>query len=427
MTRIIPLALSLLLTAGVGAAQVDIKLKDGSHWRGESNDTVSVQFLMQGVPVNMDGRLTKVDNLYIVVEGTFAGQAAKKTIFKSDIVKMKTTGTSATPEDGANAAGTGDGTQPAAGGSSSNEPMSNNPNELGVFVLPLKGMVGEGFRSDEMIKLAEHCDKYGPGQIIILEIESGGGLAIEMEKIHFTIQEIRKRHRVIAWIKEAISAAAATASNCDEIYFYTTGTMGAMTMFAGGVSAQGEELQKWLASAGRMFESGGRSPYIAEAMIDDEKLLSYDKDPITGEVTWHNDLSGKVIMSDAKTNLVFTSTTATESKFADGVADTGPQLAVLLNLPRWNEKDDYGRKISKEWLDTVDKAKKEIPLLFARYSYKGAADGGKAQLGQQIQIVKELLRWWDRAPNVCFLSNVPPKETLNRQLEEMKRAMSKMN
>ena len=162
-------------------------------------------------------------------------------------------------------------------------------------------------------------------------------------------------------------------------------------------------------------------------MIDDEKLLSYDKDLATGEVTWHNDKSGAVVLSDEKTNLVFTATTATDSKFADGIADTPEQLAKLLNMPKWNEKDDYGRKISKEWLDLVDQAKEELPLLAARYQYKNAVDGGKVKVGTQIQIIKELIRWWDRCPNVCFLSGLPPKEDLQRQLEELKRALSRMN
>jgi hypothetical protein len=164
-------------------------------------------------------------------------------------------------------------------------------------------------------------------------------------------------------------------------------------------------------------------------MIDDEVLLSYDKDPETGEVTWHNDLSGKVVLSDAKTNLVFTASTAVDSGFADGIADTNAELAALLNLPegKWNEKSDYGRKIAKEWMSLVERAKEEIPLLAARYDYKGAASGARAKIGVQIGIMKDLIRWWDRCPNVCLLSGVPPKEDLERNIEELKRILARMN
>jgi ClpP class serine protease len=429
MSRLLAFTLAMVLVLPATAAQVEIRLKDGSRWRGQVNDQVHVEFNMQGVTVSMEGKLTKVEDLYVQVDGTFAGAKSKKTIFKSDIVNMKTLGagpgTSADGQAAVTSGATGEGELPAP----ADEATPIDKNAPGVFFLPLKGMVGEGFRSEEMNALAKHCDKYGPGQIIVIEIESGGGLAIEMERIHYAIKEIRKRHRMVAWIREAISAAAATAMNCDEIYFTSTGTLGAMTMFAGGVSAKGEELEKWMNQAARIAELGGRSKYIAWAMIDDEALLSYDKDPETGEVTWHNDLSGQVVLSDAKTNLVFNASSAMDCGFADGIADTKDELAALLNLPggKWNEKDDYGRKISKDWLALVEKAKEEIPLQFARYDYKGAASGAKAKIGVQIGIIKDLIRWWDRCPNVCLLSGVPPKPQLERELEELKRIMARMN
>jgi len=427
--RTIACTLALALASSAFAGGVEIKLKDGSRWRGEASDRVQVDFMLQGVQVSMTGKMTKVDDMYIVVNGTFAGRAETRTIFRSDIVSMKTLAGGAADASGMVASADA---QPAGESpditDAASTPIDKNDKSPGVFVLPMSGMVGEGFRSEEIEKLAKHCDEYGPGQIIVLEIESGGGLGIEMEKIHYKIAEIRKRHRVVAWIKEAISAAAATASNCNEIYFYTTGTLGAMTGFNGatGVSLKGEELQKWLRAAGDWMESGGRSRYIAEAMIDDVKLLSYDKDPVTGEVTWHNDLSGEHVLSDEKTNLVFTASTAMDSGFADGIADTPEQLAKLLNMPKWREKDDYGRKIAKEWLPLVDRAKQELPLRGARLQYKGMAEGGRAQLGARIRIIRDVIHWWDLCPNVCLLMGVPPKEVLERELEELQRALARM-
>jgi ClpP class serine protease len=427
--RLFVAAVTMLFALSAYAAETEIiKLKDGSRWRGQLNDTVHVEYLQQGVTVSVDGKLTKVEDLYVQVDGTFAGAKAKKTVFKGDIVTMKTL------ESASGAAMA----EPEAGAAGATAAVAAEENALvdkdapGVFVLPMKGMVGEGFRHQEIVALAEYIDKnYGPGQIIVLDIESGGGLGIEMEKIHLKLKDIRQRHRVVAWIREAISAAAATASNCNEIYFRTTGTLGAMTGFNSGTgqSLKGEELHKWMEAAGRWMEFGGRSKYIAWAMIDDEAMLSYDKDPVTGEVTWHNDTSGQVVLSDAKTNLVFTASTAVDSGFADGVADTNEELAKLLNLPggKWNEKSDYGRKIAEEWLDTVEEAKERIPLLARRLDYKGAASGGKVMLGNQIKIFEELIRWWDRAFNVCLLMNVPPKEQLERQVEELRRQMRRMN
>ena len=379
------------------------------------------------------GTLVKAEDKFVVVKGLIGGVEKEKLIFKADIVSMKTLG--GAPEAAVAKEPTEIGTADAE--SVDVEQVKKAPNEgaaagnsagkrMGVFMLPMSGMVGEGFRSNEIEAIAREADKLGPGQIIVLRINSGGGLGIEMERIHFTIAEIKKRHRVVAWIEEAISAAAATASNCDEIYFMTDGTLGAMTGFAGGVALQGEELRKWLDSGGRWMQSGGRSPCIAWAMIDDTVCLSYDKDPTTGEVTWHCDLSGEFVLSDQKTNLTFTSSNAVHSGFADGIADTEEDLAQLLNLPKWVELGN-GRKIAETWLKTVDQAKYEIPLLVERLDYKstGLLDD-QARLGTQIQIFNKLLNWWDRAPNVCFLSGVPPKDELERILAEMKKSMSDM-
>jgi ClpP class serine protease len=288
-------------------------------------------------------------------------------------------------------------------------------------------MVGLEFRHEEMEKIAEEADKHGPGQIIVLLIESGGGAVTEMEQIHETLLEIKKRHRLVAWIQEAISAACATAIHCDEIYFMTEGTAGSMTAFAGGQSWQGAQLQKWLNTAGEWMELGGRSPYIGEAMIDDDKLLSYDKDGKTGKVTWYNDLSGEFILSRMDENLTFNSSNALHCGFADGIADTEPQLAKLLDLPKWYEVSDYGREIHEDWMSTVKRAQEDLPRLADELQYKNQSSGDPVKiLGTQINIMKQIVQWWDRAPNVCEMSGIPPKEFLERQIAEMRRELARM-
>lgn len=301
----------------------------------------------------------------------------------------------------------------------------------GVIVLPLSGMVGIEFRHQEIEAVGKEADRIkeltGISPIIVLDIESGGGLVIEMEKIHQTLVEIRKRHRVVAWIREAISAACATALHCHEIYFRTEGNAGAMTMFAGTRAVQGEELERWLRTAGDWAEYGGRSRYIAEAMIHEPKLLSYDKDPVTGEVTWYNDLSGEFVLSRAGENLSFTVSTALHSGFADGRADTEEELAKLLDLPAWHEVSDFGRRIHKEWNATIERARVEIPRLFGEYQIiQGSSVASNAQkIRQAITLVEELIRWWDRCPNVCeYEFGIPPKDVLERQLRELKKQLA---
>ncbi len=402
----------LLALAGPALAgeRIDLRLKDGSRWRGEVADHVELKIRERGVDVELRGQIVAAGDLWIKLESEHAAEIRHKTIFKADIVAIHTIHA--------------DEDKPTRRPSRSErrrEQSAESPGGgPGVFLLPMKGTVGTSFRHEEVEELAEHADQFGPRQIIVLLIDSHGG-SIEMEKVHETIREIKKRHRVVAWIKTAISAAAASAIACDQIYFMTEGTLGAMT----GVPAMSDEKEEiWLDTAERWMETGGRSKYIARAMIRAECMLSYDKDPVTGKITWYDDLSGEFILSDAKSNLVFTSRAAMRCGFADGVADTEEDLASVLDLPKWYEIDDYGRRIAKDWQKTVERAEHDIPLLISRLSYWGTGSGDPVQiLGKRIQIYQQLIRWHDRCPNVAE-SSLPRKETLEREVKELRKQLA---
>lgn len=432
-TRLCALCLLLVMTAAVFAGDaVQVKLKDGTTWRGQVNDTVDVRFMDQRVEVLIQGVITKATDQFITVKGTISGISKERAIFRTDIVSVKTH-TAATESDtkaGSSSSGmsvkkdaaTGTESTAANGGDKTTKAADDKPK--GVLVLPMEGMVGEGFRHQEILKVGKKADEFGPGQIIVLIFDSGGGSAIEAEESHDAVMEVRKRHRVIAWIRQAISAAAATAIGCDEIYFRTDGVLGAMTAFnaASGQSLKDEKLRFWMELAAKFMEDGGRSKYIAWAMIDDEAMLSYDKDPVTGKVTWHDDKTGKVVLSDEKQNLVFTSSTALDCGFSDGTADTGADLAKLLDLPEWKELSDYGTKLQADWMATIAQAKEEVPMLAARY---GAASGGSAieVIGKRIAILEQLIRWWDRCPFVTG-QYVPGKETLEREIADLRKQLA---
>lgn len=397
--------MALVFTATlVAGPPVQIRQKDGTRWRGELEQVVQVTFLQQGIEVALTGRLTKVEDLYLVIQATEAGTVRPKTIFMADVVSVKNAGDVEVERVT---------DRPNPTGAPEKPQKQYSANKPGVFVLPLEGMVGLEFRVDEIEAIAKEADKYGQGQIIVLQIKSGGGMVTEMEKISKSLREIRKRHRVVAWLQEAISAACATAIHCDEIYFMTEGTAGSMTMFAGGVSVKDRELANWLEVAGDMMEQGGRSPYIAHAMIEDQHECSYDKDPVTGEVTFYPDTSGEFILSRKGENLTFNSTNAEHCGFSDGTADTTDELAELLDLTEWNEISDAGREMHRDWMDMVEKANEEIPKLLVRLQM--ARD-----VNTQIKIYKDLIRWWDRAPNVCMVMGVPPVEVLEQILRQLR-------
>ncbi len=401
-------ALAIVATA-LAAPSIEIRLKNGSAWRGELNDFVQVKFVEQNIEIQLTGRLVDATKYYIKIDG----ELGMKTIFNGDIRSMRTV-------EANDAAEVTPGKKRGPDSAAVKETLDDDA--PGVFVLPLRGGVGEEFRHEEIEMIGEEADKYGPGQIIVLIISSNGGLVSESELITETIWDLKKRHRVVAWVEKAISAGCSTAMVCDEIYMMTEGVAGSVTSIYGNLQHVPEkEAQAGIDYLVRIAKEAGRSEHIARSMKLKKYLCSYDKDPQTGEVTFYGDLSGEFVLSDAESNLCFNSTNALDCGFSDGTADTEEELAKLLDLPRWHEKSDYGRRIAKKWRDTVEKAKEEIPRLIARRGYWKTSGGVEERIGALIQIDLALIRWIDRAPNlVGGLS----KEALEREVKELRKQLA---
>jgi len=416
------LALLISSTALAGSS-VELRLQDGSKWRGETGTTIQITFMQQSVEVTMEGNLLQVASLYIQVNGTLAGKRVKKTIFKSDIITIKTI-----DEGGAIEPETESDTPKKRGPSNSDDTNNSDKDDdsPGVFVLPLEGTVGTFLRHEEIVEIGKHADEFGPGQIIVLKISSNGGLVVESEEIVDTIFELRKRHRVVAWIHKALSAGCSTAMCCEEVYFMTEGVAGSVTTISGGSAIQGDEQELHIQSMVDLALRAGYSEHIARSMKASRFLCSYDKDPETGEVTFYDDLSGEFLLSDENSNLCFNSSNAFHCGFADGIADTEEELAELLQLPKWREIDDYGQRIHDEWSKLVERCEDEVPKLLARLSYKNASGSAQQRIGTTISIYKQLIRWHDRCLWPCRLMGVPEPEILEREIEELRKQLADM-
>jgi hypothetical protein len=421
-----PVALAPVASASPFGGQ-EIVLRNGQTWRGSIGQEVEITFTENGVSQTLAGTLKKIEKLYLTLSTTIVGQPADKVIFRSDVTAMKTTGegvaTDREPKQRSGAA-----SAPSAPGTAAvkgEDGLLKSP-KPGVFVLPLEGTVGIGLRHEEMDEIAKEADKYGPGQIIVFIVDSPGGLVVEGDMIHDSLKEIKKRHRLVAWIREAISGAAFTALHCDEIYFMRVGSLGAITMFAGQTAASGNELQDWLRKCTEVAELGGRDGAAVRAMIHAPLLSSYDKDPVTGKVTFYDSLQGQYVLSDAKDNLVFNASNALDCGFSDGTADTTAELAKLLQLPEWYEISDKGRKLHKDWQDAVKGCQKEVPKIIARMDFKNMSSGdSEAVLGTRISLLKELRSWWDRCENVMkYELGVPPKEQLDRFIKDIQKQIA---
>ena len=424
--KMMAMILLVLLTGSVAFGdRVRINLEDGSRWRGEIGQEISVVYSSgQGKKVAV-GKLAKATDLFLQISDVQGAEdGAPITILVARVISISEPGQS-TPSpavDGQNDTEN----EPVLTDAASEPASGEKSNSKGVFVLPLSGTVGVEFRSDEIRKMAEEADKRGHGQIIVMHIDSGGGSLFEYDIIAEQMEDIKKRHRVVAWIKSAISASAATAMCCHEIYFQTGGTLGAATGFNGatGVSITGQPLQDWINRLAEVTANGNRSAYIGPAMIDHRYSLSYSRDPETGDVTWYNDLSGDVSLSTPGKNLVFNVTTAIDSGFADGRADTVDELAENLEIDQWVEISDYGRELHDNWLETIEKCTRDLKTLQRDTQIKSFPNEA-ARIGWLIERNKKYIRWLDRCPPVA--RNIGrTKEDLERENKYLQKQLRDM-
>jgi hypothetical protein len=301
-----------------------------------------------------------------------------------------------------------------------------------VFVLPLEGMVGVGLRNEEMEKLEKIADKFGPGQIFIIRINSNGGLVIEGDEINVTLSRIKQKHRLIAWIEKAISGGAFTGMHADEIYFTPEGSLGSITMMSGSTEVTAAR-DPWKERVAEVAVLGGRDPQIGRAMVYSEEELSYDKDEKTGKVTFYPNLKGKYILSKKGENLTLNATNALHSGFSDGTAATEEELFKLLDLdnPERFAPNDAGHKIYKDYQTLIKRAQREVPLLTRKLEIEGTGSGDpKVILQSRIKNAQDLIRWIDRAQDVLqYELNIPPqaKEELEKRIVEWRRELARLN
>jgi len=418
---VLGLGAAVALTASSLGPAAGVTSASGSTWKGDVGAKVRVVFkdLASGKDVTAEGEVVKIDakSKTVRVKVAEGGKTVEKTIFWSDLRRMETLS--------ADGAGAGAGaTASASGAAASKDPAKAADGKKTVFIMPWEGTVGIGARHDEIERIGKEADKIGPGQIIVLEVISPGGLVIEGDKIDETLNAMKKRHRVIAWIKEAISAAAFTSLHCEEIYFQRVGTLGAITMFSGTKSIEGSELDAWVKKVGDVTQEAGRSRWIGEAMVTNAPLLSYDKDE-NGNVKWYNTLEGKYKLSDEIQNLTLNADTALDCKFSDGTADTAEELLALLHLDKDKvEISKVGYKIHEDWQKNLKTCLEEKAKTIRDINNPGGSDEA-AMIGNRIKAIKKLISWWDKCePCLAYEQPpVPPKEALEKILKDLQKQM----
>ena len=431
------------MTTNMHAAAEDVAIRltskaGGRTWRGAIGDMITVSYLDRGSRESFTGALEAYRevsrNLATIKVAGANGEA--RTFIVADILGIESAGGSeSTPgqstettepsneAEANNSETTTRASEPADGEHKWGFPTNPGPDfEFlpRIFLLPIQGGVGEGTRHDEMKKIGEIADQYGNGQIIVLKVDSPGGMVVEADLIHETLKDIKRRHRLIAWVEEAISAAAYTSLHCNEVYFMKTGTLGSATMFAGGTAIDGEQLRQWVKKFGDVAEESGHPRAMAEAMVTNSEVVSYDPADGDNDPVVYDTLEGLLQLSTNEENLTINAADALACGFADGIADNEAELAELLRLPFWYETTDDGRVIHERWQQTLKRAEVEIPKLFMRAQGQlGATNDQRRNLNTQLRAVEGLISWANTLGNHTGAANGLSLE----QLEEWRKTL----
>lgn len=222
-----------------------------------------------------------------------------------------------------------------------------------------KDMVGL-FMTAETIRRAIPLLEAEGVDIVVFQVNSGGGALLEIQRLSDCIhEEFKPKFRTVAWIESAISAAAMTAHCIEEIYFMPEGNYGACTGWSGSLNAvKGRGLEEVLHMMEMISARGLKNPAIMRAMqisSDAEELQTLGIAPPSGalsatitkdgDVVWYQDeTSGEYVLNPKGGVKVLTlnAQEAEKFKFSRGTAKNIQELSRLMGDP---ELEWVGEKI----------------------------------------------------------------------------------
>jgi hypothetical protein len=296
-------------------------------------------------------------------------------------------------------------------------------------ILSLEETVGIFFTADSLHRAIPLLEAEGV-EIVVFRINSGGGLALELQRLSDVIQnEYKPKFRVVAWIESAISAAAMTSHCIEEIYFMPQGNYGGCTMFrpdgqGGGIAAKDRELQEVLYQMEKISERGKYPTAIMRSMQIMEPLsCSFDEN---GDVHWYNNLKGDFIVNPEGKVLTFDAPTACRYKFGKGIANDINELGKAMGLSEVNwvgkvvpgvpypvsRAEEYMRKFRQQ----VEDDQKRLNEYYFQYTQALAIAAGTPFeergkfLGKAREALNKIKKMVDNNPNFSFLVfNVLPE------------------
>lgn len=349
----------------------------------------------------LEGEVVREGEGYIYFRYKIAGIEQTTVFLTSQIEQLE--------REGANPAATPDKPAPPAPKPTQTEakarPAMNSASALRIAFIslgdPPRDMVGPYINAGALRESIKRLEDAKP-DVVVLRINSGGGALSEESKLVRVIQQdLKPKYRVAGWIESAISAAAMTAINLEELYFMKKGNLGGAVAFRmtgpnQAEAATGAALEVILAEGEQYAKNGRHDPLLVRAMQTPTDL-SCDIDE-NGVVHWRNDLNGQHIVSTAEGNRILTlnSIDAMQYGLASGVADTKDELAKLLGASEWVEVGESADEYQQDFRKNVAEAEVAVASLWQRLELSLKA----GQFASAEQYLGQIRGWVRRAPSL---------------------------
>ncbi len=238
------------------------------------------------------------------------------------------------------------------------------------YVVPFQGEVGVTARADLLERYFADAAKRNP-TLVVFYVDSPGGYIKEVEKLVDVIKKYKKKVKMVAYVKSAISAAAITTLSIPEIYVERGSVFGAATAWQtspwGTPAAVSEKFQSiWRAQARAVAEEGGHSPLLADAMIDNTIELHMVKDAKGNAKIMRG--KGRYIVSAKDRLLTLTSTEAERVGLAKAIVENMDELGGKLGHDEWVECEGLAKPLAEHWRKKLEAFNEKMDEYGKEYS-----------------------------------------------------------
>jgi membrane-bound ClpP family serine protease len=198
------------------------------------------------------------------------------------------------------------------------------------MVIPIRGTIGKDFQASQMKAYLDQVSKLSPA-IVVLDIDTTGGDIRDAEALIDAMIEARNV-RFAAIVKRALSAGAAVAMTCEDLYITEGGTIGGAEASASG--AADRNLAAWSIICRKAAQHGGHPTLLAEALVDPSFALTTRRQGET--VIVERDGPGDILKARGRV-LTFTAQEAVACGLARGIVDTVAAMGTRMGLAHWQE------------------------------------------------------------------------------------------